>query len=681
MSLSHQEGDEWSSEGVEEVLQPQGERYRDIERSSLILDDANSVNKVNTSLGTASRIEKIEHINGNLRKPLFGIHSKWYVWFLTYLAAIVVHANRKGYSSVKGTIESENWFRNTSMNELDEEGENITTEEDLSKVDFTFLFIYALAVLFFGHIGDHFDIRLLMSGGLAMAGLMLILFGMGKYWNIHSLSYFVIVYGINGLSQGGSWPMGVATIANWFPKSESRQNLALAIWSSSASLGNIAGSMIAALIFALYPATRADLAWPVVLITLGCLCLLVATLMYVTLLSQPCPNNDNIKIKSNCHSMRGIKNKKSKRINLGGQKYSVLPSNIHSQVETIDSPDNSDFDNIRLINSEEAILDEKNAKEYLRSGHDSAVSSRSISDFGVSLIVPREDRDDVILDSYNSPHNKEDDAGVTSTKAQKGIEKEYNKDTLISTENEEKAQIEQHAGGGSASLLEVLCVPGVIDYAIAYSLLKGVNYGLFNWLPFLLQYSHHLDESTANLIAILFDIGQVIGAISAGFLLDKIHYPAILMMVMIVFSLGCFFILKIPTLSPGLFAVTLCVTGFMCGGPQNIIAATIPAHLANHESIRYKKATSTISGIIDGMGGLGAAIFVYTIGILNNCSPAKGDSSSESIECNITPVFAMCITCDVIGALALTFAFRREMREIYLRPVTNKKVPIIESKV
>ena len=36
-------------------------------------------------------------------------------------------------------------------------------------------------------------------------------------------TYFV-VYGINGLSQGGSWPMGVACIANWFPKSQNQQN-------------------------------------------------------------------------------------------------------------------------------------------------------------------------------------------------------------------------------------------------------------------------------------------------------------------------------------------------------------------------------------------------------------------------------------------------------------------------
>merc|ERR1712146_654124 len=153
---------------------------------------------------------------------------------------------------------------------------------------------------------------------------MLILFAMGKYWNIDSLSYYFVVYGINGLSQGGSWPMGVACIANWFPKSQNQQNLALAVWSTSASMGNITGSLIAALIFTLYGPLQAGEAWPVVLSVIGILCVLVAVIMYFTLLPRPCSNGN--------HQTVGAMSKITK------QKYLVIPSSINSPSGAVESP-------------------------------------------------------------------------------------------------------------------------------------------------------------------------------------------------------------------------------------------------------------------------------------------------------------------------------------------------------
>ena len=337
---------EMTPQDSEERSEPRYDKGNDAEHISLISDDGNNLSDENT-LKIGYNNEQKGKNNCSLRAPFYGIHSKWYVWFLTYLAAIIIHANRKGYSSVKSTIADENWFQGPSSTGSDKEG-NTTTEEELSEVDFMFLFIYALGVLFFGHIGDKFDMRLLLSAGLASSGVMLILFAMGKYWNIHSLSYYFVVYGINGLSQGGSWPMGVACIANWFPKSQNQQNLALAVWSTSASMGNVTGSLIAALIFTLYGPSRASEAWPVVLSAIGILCVLVAAIMYFTLLPRPCPNDNHLKNLQTVGTMSKIKSRVTKNnIKQTKQKYEVIPSSINSPsgaVESLSSGKNLAFD-------------------------------------------------------------------------------------------------------------------------------------------------------------------------------------------------------------------------------------------------------------------------------------------------------------------------------------------------
>ena len=63
----------------------------------------------------------------------------------------------------------------------------------LSSLDTTYLLSYALFMFLAGMIADRLDLRYFLAGGMIGSGIITILFGMGKYWGIHSLYYFNIV--------------------------------------------------------------------------------------------------------------------------------------------------------------------------------------------------------------------------------------------------------------------------------------------------------------------------------------------------------------------------------------------------------------------------------------------------------------------------------------------------------
>ena len=44
-----------------------------------------------------------------------------------------------------------------------------------------------------GMIADRLDLRYFIAGGMVGSGIITILFGMGKYWGIHSIAYYIII--------------------------------------------------------------------------------------------------------------------------------------------------------------------------------------------------------------------------------------------------------------------------------------------------------------------------------------------------------------------------------------------------------------------------------------------------------------------------------------------------------
>ncbi|XP_067848351.1 glucose-6-phosphate exchanger SLC37A1 [Heptranchias perlo] len=113
----------------------------------------------------------------------------------------------------------------------------------LGALDYSFLCAYAVGMYVSGIIGERLSIRLYLTFGMLSSGLFTALFGLGYFYNIHNLRYYIFIQVANGLVQTTGWPSVVACIGNWFGKG--KRGLIMGIWNSHTSVGNILGSLIA----------------------------------------------------------------------------------------------------------------------------------------------------------------------------------------------------------------------------------------------------------------------------------------------------------------------------------------------------------------------------------------------------------------------------------------------------
>ena len=70
------------------------------------------------------------------------------------------------------------------------------------------------------------------------------LIGLAYYWEIHSLTYFLVIYCIQGCFQSMGWPAVAAIAGPWVSKGT--RGFVLGVWNSSTFVGNIMGSAVAA---------------------------------------------------------------------------------------------------------------------------------------------------------------------------------------------------------------------------------------------------------------------------------------------------------------------------------------------------------------------------------------------------------------------------------------------------
>ncbi|XP_043997499.1 glucose-6-phosphate exchanger SLC37A2 [Gambusia affinis] len=181
--------------------------------------------------------------------------DSWYrgfILFLTFLFYTAYHLSRKPISIVKSEL-----HRNCSL-VIRPAYRNITDNDTwcdwapfdqgnyqtlFGVLDNSFLVAYAIGMFFSGIFGERLPLRYYLSFGMVMSGLFTCLFGLGYYWNIHSLAYYAFVQVMNGLMQTTGWPAVVACVGNWFGKG--KRGFIMGVWNSHTSVGNILGSLIA----------------------------------------------------------------------------------------------------------------------------------------------------------------------------------------------------------------------------------------------------------------------------------------------------------------------------------------------------------------------------------------------------------------------------------------------------
>ncbi|XP_061106219.1 glucose-6-phosphate exchanger SLC37A2 [Conger conger] len=181
--------------------------------------------------------------------------DSWYRGFilvLTFLFYTAYHLSRKPISIVKSELHRNcsTVIRPAHLNVSDNETwcDWAPFDQDNYKtlfgaVDNSFLVAYAIGMFISGIFGERLPLRYYLSCGMLLSGLFTALFGLGFYWNIHSLWYYAFVQAMNGLVQTTGWPSVVTCVGNWFGKG--KRGLIMGVWNSHTSVGNILGSLIA----------------------------------------------------------------------------------------------------------------------------------------------------------------------------------------------------------------------------------------------------------------------------------------------------------------------------------------------------------------------------------------------------------------------------------------------------
>uniref|UniRef100_A0A672I471 Major facilitator superfamily (MFS) profile domain-containing protein n=1 Tax=Salarias fasciatus TaxID=181472 RepID=A0A672I471_SALFA len=186
------------------------------------------------------------------------IYSRSLTFILTFLLYTSFHLSRKPISIVKSELHK----NCSSLSESSSVSSGLNPDvlklrsdcgwkpfdksnykQLLGAMDYSFLCAYAVGMYLSGIIGERLPIRLYLTAGMLSSGLFTCLFGLGYIYNIHSLSFYVLVQVANGLVQTTGWPSVVTCIGNWFGKG--RRGLIMGLWNSHTSVGNILGSLIA----------------------------------------------------------------------------------------------------------------------------------------------------------------------------------------------------------------------------------------------------------------------------------------------------------------------------------------------------------------------------------------------------------------------------------------------------
>jgi sugar phosphate permease len=169
------------------------------------------------------------------------------------------------------------------------------------------------------------------------------------------------------------------------------------------------------------------------------------------------------------------------------------------------------------------------------------------------------------------------------------------------------------------AFITALKLPGVIPFCCTYACSKSLYYGLSMWLPYFLNHRINHKEWVGTLAASL-NVGAVIGGFFCGWLGDKLGFRAPIITLFFVFSLPFLLLLEVGNDSIfWMYFIVIPLVGFFVGGASNIVASAVAADLSQNPEIgENTEAMATVTGIIDGAGGLAAAVNTFVMGYLSS---------------------------------------------------------------
>lgn len=147
-------------------------------------------------------------------------------------------------------------------------------------------------------------------------------------------------------------------------------------------------------------------------------------------------------------------------------------------------------------------------------------------------------------------------------------------------------------------------------YSLNYGCVKLLVYGLLMWLPFYMDNYLHISGYELGLLVSLFGIGGVIGSILIGFIIDRVTKRVHIEASLLVLTIPVLVAFRFITPETYVYYYALVpISGFLLNSVSNIVTSVAPAEISEQETLRSSRTVvGTVVGVIDGAGGIGAAL-------------------------------------------------------------------------
>ena len=159
------------------------------------------------------------------------------------------------------------------------------------------------------------------------------------------------------------------------------------------------------------------------------------------------------------------------------------------------------------------------------------------------------------------------------------------------------------------SFVEALQVKGIINYSLAYSCVKMMNYTVMMWLPLYMSYNG-VGTSSVGIVMILYEIAGGIGSFGVGWITDRLKSRLLPLIVLVCVSIAPAIVLAVAS-ETAVFAVCSAALGLSHIAISNMISGVVSIELG-------KKKVGLITGIIDGTASLAAGLGMFVIGVLQS---------------------------------------------------------------
>ncbi len=160
--------------------------------------------------------------------------------------------------------------------------------------------------------------------------------------------------------------------------------------------------------------------------------------------------------------------------------------------------------------------------------------------------------------------------------------------------------------GSWKAILIVAKNPMVILLAVVYFFLKPTRYAILFWGPLFINETLHTGMAESALISVSFFLAGPLSVLVAGYTSDRLFNSrrmpycviALFLLAIVLFFFNDIAMLKNKVVIAGL----LFLTGFLLYGPDSLVSATAALDFGT------SKGASTASGLINGLGSIGAIV-------------------------------------------------------------------------